>query len=138
MSVAGLGFRSAAQVDSLQAALNAALGAAGLGHGSPDHLTALATAADKAEHPAFLQLAKELALPALAIDLAQLTNQPAAPSQHVPSRYGNHSVAEAAALAGAGLGAHLLQARCISPDHMATAAIATVSAETTISQSSTP
>jgi cobalt-precorrin 5A hydrolase len=141
MSVAGLGFRSAAQMDSLQAALNAALSAAGLAHGSPVRLTALATAADKAQHPAFLQLATKLALPALAIDLSSLSVQHAAPSHHVPTRYGNHSVAEAAALAGAGSGARLLQARCVSPDHVATAAIATVAAahdNATLSQSNTP
>lgn len=132
MSVAGLGFRSAARVDSLQAALNAALSAAQTAHSVPVTLTALATAADKATHPAFLQLATELSLPALAIDLSCLSAQHAAPSQHVPTRYGNHSVAEAAALAGAGPGARLLQTRCVSPDHLATAAIAS------LSQSSTP
>ena len=124
MSVAGLGFRDACQVGSLHAVLNAALDAAALAHGAHVSLTALATAADKAHHPAFLQLAAELAIPALAIDLHQLTGQTAAASPHVPARYGGHSLAEASALAAAGIGARLLQARCTSPDRMATAAIA--------------
>ena len=142
--VAGLGFRAQCGVASLRAALNAALSAAldatQLAHGPasthstssrPITLAALATAADKATHPALLQLAAELQLPITPINLSQLASQAATPSAHVPTRYGAHSVAEAAALAAAAMTiqaepvrAQLLTPRCISPDRLATAAIA--------------
>lgn len=136
--VAGLGFRAQCGVASLRAVLNAALGAAldatqqTQGKSSmPITLTALATAADKASHPALLQLAAELQLPITPVNLPQLARQVATPSKHVPTRYGAHSVAEAAALAAAAMAvqagsaqAQLLTRRCTSPDSLATAAIA--------------
>ena len=120
MTVAGLGFRAGSSVASLRAALDAAL----QNHGTPIILIALATAADKAHHPALLQLAAELQLPITPIHLPQMARQAATPSIHVPARYGAHSVAEAAALAAAGPCATLLSRRCVSPDRLATAAIA--------------
>ena len=142
--VAGLGFRAQCGVASLRAALNAALNAAldatQQAHGpastystssKPITLTALATAADKASHPALLQLAAELQLPITPVNLSQLASQAATPSAHVPTRYGAHSVAEAAALAAAAMTvqaepvrAQLLTPRYASPDRLATAAIA--------------
>lgn len=132
--VAGLGFRVQCDVASLRAALNAVLAAAQQTQGTssmPITLTALATAADKASHPALLQLAAELQLPITPVNLTQLTRQAATPSAHVPTRYGAHSVAEAAALAAAAMTvqpepvkAQLLTPRCTSPDRLATAAIA--------------
>ncbi len=140
--VAGLGFRAQCSVASLRAALNAALSAAqaaaqqtkgtySTSGSSPITLTALATAADKASHPALLQLAAELQLSITPINLPQLARQAATPSTHVPTRYGAHSVAEAAALAAAAMTvqaetvkAQLLTPRCTSPDRLATAAIA--------------
>ena len=142
--VAGLGFRAQCTVASLRAALNAALSAAldatQQTHGPastystssmPITLTALATAADKATHPALLQLAAELQLPITPVNLTQLASQAATPSAHVPTRYGAHSVAEAAALAATAMAvqagsaqAQLLTPRCTSPDRLATAAIA--------------
>lgn len=136
--VAGLGFRARCNVASLRAALNAALSAAldaaqqAQGTSSrPITLNALATAADKASHPALLQLAAELQLPITPVNLPQLASQAATPSAHVPARYGTHSVAEAAALAAAAMTvqalhvkAQLLTPRCTSPDRLATAAIA--------------
>ena len=136
--VAGFGFRAQCGVASLRAALNAALSAAldatqqAQGTSSrPITLTALATAADKASHPALLQLAAELQLPITPVNLTQLASQAATPSAHVPARYGAHSVAEAAALAAAAMAvqaepvqAQLLTPRCTSPDRLATAAIA--------------
>ena len=142
--VAGLGFRAQCNVASLRAALNAALSAAldatQQTHGPastystssmPITLTALATAADKASHPALLQLAAELQLPITPVNLPQLARQAATPSAHVPTRYGAHSVAEAAALAATAMAvqagsaqAQLLTPRCTSPDRLATAAIA--------------
>lgn len=144
--VAGLGFRAQCNVASLRAALNAAINAVlsaaldatqqAQGTSSmPITLTALATAADKANHPALLQLAAELQLPITPVNLPQLARQAATPSAHVPARYGAHSVAEAAALAAALAAAavtsqagpdraRLLTRRCTSPDRLATAAIA--------------
>jgi cobalt-precorrin 5A hydrolase len=127
--VAGLGFRAGCEVESLRSALQAALDLASTACGQPinfAHLSALATAADKAQHPALLQLAAELHIPIHPIPLPTLADQPAAPSTHVPERYGAHSVAEASALAAAGPGATLLSRRSISPDHKATAALAAV------------
>ncbi|CAM8661782.1 CobE/GbiG C-terminal domain containing protein [Comamonadaceae bacterium] len=125
--VAGLGFRAGCDVASLRTALQAALDVASTESSQPitlAHLSALATAADKAQHPALLQLAAELQVPIHPIPLPALADQPAAPSAHVPERYGAHSVAEAAALAAAGSGATLLGRRSISHDRMATAALA--------------
>lgn len=125
--LAGLGFRAGCEVTSLRSALQAALEVASTAHDQPitlAHLSALATAANKANHPALLQLAAELQLPIHPIPLPALADQPAAPSTHVPERYGAHSVAEAAVLAAAGPGASLLGTRSISPDRMATAALA--------------
>ncbi|MDZ7892440.1 MAG: cobalamin biosynthesis protein [Rhodoferax sp.] len=125
--VAGLGFRAGCEVSSLQSALQSALDAASTTSGQTitlAHLTALATAADKAQHPALLQLSAELQVPIHPIALPALAKQPAAPSAHVPARYGAHSVAESAALAAAGPGATLLGHRSICPDRMATAALA--------------
>ena len=65
-------------------------------------------------------------LPDAPVTLPVLADQPAAPSAHVPERYGAHSVAEAAALAAAGSGASLLGRRSISPDRMATTALASI------------
>jgi cobalt-precorrin 5A hydrolase len=127
--VAGLGFRAGGEVNSLRCALQAALDAASTTHGqliTLTHLSSLATAADKAHHPALLQLAAELQVPIHPIPLPALADQPAAASVHVPERYGAHSVAEAAALAAAGAGATLLDRRSISPDRMATAALASI------------
>ena len=132
--VAGLGFRAQCDAASLRAALNAALASAQQAQSissSPITLTALATAADKASHPALLQLAAELQLPITPVNLSQLASQAATLSAHVPTRYGAHSVAEAAALAAAAMTvqaetvrARLLTHRCTSPDRLATAAIA--------------
>ncbi|MDT7521882.1 cobalamin biosynthesis protein [Rhodoferax sp. TBRC 17198] len=127
--VAGLGFRVGSEVESLRSALQTALDAASKAHGKPitlAQLSALATAADKAHHPALLQLAAELQVSIHPIPLPALAEQSAAPSAHVPERYGAHSVAEAAALAAAGPGATLLGRRSISPDRMATAALASI------------
>ena len=101
-TVAGLGFRAGAGVASLRSALQVALSSASQSAaGTPPALTALATADDKAAHPALAQLAAELALPVVAVPLAQLAGHigrlSAAPSAHVPERYGARSLAESTA-----------------------------------------
>ena len=115
MIVAGFGFRGAATVASLRDAL-AQTG------GRPQ---ALAAPQDKAGAECLIQLAQSLFLPVLAIDpgalraAATITQSPV-----VRARRGTGSVAEAAALAGAGPGARLIGPRCISSDRLATAALA--------------
>lgn len=116
MIVAGFGFRAGTGLESLRAAL--ALAQRGV---AP--VTHLATAYDKAATLA--PLARALGLP-----MAEVTGDTlaatATPTQSAASQkaYGTGSVAEATALAAAGPGAHLLCPRQISPDRMATCAIA--------------
>lgn len=116
MIVAGFGFRRTAGLSSLQAAFALAQD----GHPA---VTALAAPDDKS--PALVALAKALALPLIAISAPALTAPPTAThsaASLAARRTG--SVAEAAALAGAGSGASLLGPRQISPDRMATCALA--------------
>ena len=127
MIVAGLGFRAAASEASLRAAL------AGL----PAHLppAALAPAADKAVTPALQALARHMGVPVIAIAAADLTAvQTPSQSRASLAARGVGSLAEAAALVAAAQGgrageqgqgaAVLLCPRVLSPDHMATAALA--------------
>lgn len=135
--VAGFGFRADATVASLRSALEAA-------HSNATQpapvLTALATAQDKAMHPAILELVHELALPLQAVALAQLTSATASMtySHSIPERYGARSVAESSALAAAGPGAQLLASRAISTDKMATAALAVAPSNVNPSPSNPP
>ena len=133
--VAGFGFRANAKVASLRSALEAANATQ-----PASLLTALATAQDKATHPAILELANELALPLRAVALAQLASATASMtfSHHIPERYGARSVAESSALAAAGPGAQLLASRAISTDKMATAALAVAPSNVNPSPSNPP
>lgn len=133
--VAGFGFRANATVASLRSALEAANATQ-----PASLLTALATAQDKATHPAILELANELALPLRAVALAQLASATASMtfSHHIPERYGARSVAESSALAAAGPGAQLLASRAISTDKMATAALAVAPFHIHLSSNSPP
>ena len=116
MRIAGVGYRHAATIESLTAALEAA--------GGPQNISALATMAGK-EGPPLAELAARLGIPVLSISLERLGGQPTAGrSQRVEALVGVESVAEAAALAACGPGARLLVTRVVSPDRMATAAIA--------------
>lgn len=115
--VAGFGFRAAATAESLADALDRARGAA--------HVDALATAADKAVGAPFAGFAKGLGLPVRAIDAAALLRQETATRSAASlAARDTGSVAEAAALAAAGLGARLIARRAISGDGMATCALA--------------
>lgn len=115
MIVAGFGFRSGATTASLRAALTAA------NAGRP--ITHLATLEDKAS--GLTELARELALPLIAIAPERIIGL-STPTRSLPSTAarGTGSVAEACALVAIGDMARLLTTRCISPDHMATCAIA--------------
>ncbi|MBB4640409.1 cobalamin biosynthesis protein [Rhizorhapis suberifaciens] len=116
MIVAGFGFRKAADLSSLRAAL--ALAQAG----NPP-VSALAAPDDKA--PALATLAELLGLPLIAVSQEALR---AAPTQTQSAASlgarATGSVAEAAALAAAGPSARLITSRHISPDRMASCAIA--------------
>ncbi|WP_375174957.1 cobalamin biosynthesis protein [Pseudooceanicola sp.] len=117
MIVAGFGFRDAVQVDSLRNAL--------LATGQAGRITALATAADKAQSPAFLTFAAVQGLPVHPVTHEAMTAQKTrTDSAVVRDLRQTGSVAEAAALAAAGPGARLICARVISEDSMATCAIA--------------
>lgn len=117
MIVAGLGFSSAATVDSLRAAYSAAAA------GHP--ISALATVADKEGHAALTEFAAAAALPLHFIAPGDLAGQRTLTcSTRSRASYGTGSVAEASALAAAGSGARLLSPRQISDDRLATCAIA--------------
>lgn len=106
MIVAGFGFSSRATVESLKGAL------AATGH-TPDKV---ATLADKAA------LLAGLGLPVIAVT-GPLPDTPTQSPASLAAR-GAGSVAEACALAAAGPGAYLLGPRVVSPDGLATCAIA--------------
>lgn len=114
--VAGFGFSSRATAESLAGAFRAA--------GAPA-VAALATLADKAA--GLEPLARALGVPVIAVN----PPLPDTPTQGAPSlaARGSGSVAEGAALAAAGPGARLRGARAVSPDRLATCAIAEGRAE---------
>jgi cobalt-precorrin 5A hydrolase len=115
--VAGFGFRAAATADSLADALARA--------GGPAGVTRLATAADKAEAPAFRALAGRLRLPVSGIAAALLARQATATDSDASrAARGTGSLAEAAALAAVGPGARLVAPRAVSADRLATCALA--------------
>lgn len=121
MIVAGFGFRKAATMASLQDALRLARHR----HGRDVTIACLATVADKAATAPFRTLALSLDLPTHAIDSGALTAQHTLTrSKASQSARATGSVAEAAALAAAGHGSCILVARVISPDGMATCALA--------------
>ena len=122
MILAGLGFRRAVGSDEIVALVERALGCALL---PKEALTALATAEALSGAPAFLAAADRLGVGVMPIDPSALRG--AAPqvrtvSPRALAAHGVGSVAEAAALAGAGPGATLLLERIASPS--ATCAIA--------------
>jgi len=114
--VAGFGFRSGAGLSSLRGALALAQ------QGQPP-ITHLATAQDKLA--ALIPLAEALGLPLTGVAPGALVAV-STPTRSVASATARNvgSVAEASAMAAAGAGAHLLAPRCVSPDRMATCAIA--------------
>ena len=113
MRVAGLGFREGATIESLRDLL-----AQVELLGGP--VTALATLTAKACAPALRTLAAERGLSVHAVTVHGV----ATPTQsaRIMALHGTGSVAEAAALAGAGTGARLVVARMASVDGMATCA----------------
>jgi cobalt-precorrin 5A hydrolase len=114
MIVAGFGFRAAADVAGLRAAL-VKTGA---------QVTDFATALEKADAPALRALALEWAVPLHGVRREVLAAQGVAGSERVQDLFGTGSVAEAAALAVAGRGARLTVGRMTSDDGMVVVAIA--------------
>ncbi|WP_267393708.1 MULTISPECIES: cobalamin biosynthesis protein [unclassified Sphingomonas] len=114
--VAGFGCRSVAGLPALRDALASAQ------RGQPA-VTALAAPDDKLAQVA--PLAAAMSLPLIAVPAAALRSQYTT-TQSPASLHarGTGSVAEAAALAGAGAGGRLLASRHVSPDRTATCAIA--------------
>ncbi|GLT12388.1 cobalamin biosynthesis protein [Sulfitobacter porphyrae] len=120
MRVVGIGFRAAADLASLQDALQQVLDAAGGGG-----IDAVVTEAAKAREKVFREFAQVLGLPGLGItaqDLGQMITP--TQSERIQDRFGTGSLAEAAALAAAGPEARLVAQRVVSGDGMATAALA--------------
>lgn len=116
MIVAGFGFRAAVQPGSLRDVL-------GMAQQGQPRVMALAAPADKIA--ALAGLAKDIGLPVIPIAAAELTAMETvtrSPASQAARNTG--SVAEASALAAAGPGARLIATRRVSPDGMATCAIA--------------
>lgn len=111
VKVAGLGFRAAATLDSLCDAL-----------ARLDRPDALATSRAKAQAAPIRELARQLDLPLIAVDVAGVPTPTQSP--RVIALHGTGSVAEAAALASLAPGARLIHPRTLSQDRMATAAMA--------------
>lgn len=85
----------------------------------------LATLADKAEIGAFQAFAQRLNLPIYLIENDALKNTPTQTQSAISLQHRDTgSVAEAAAMIGAGRGARLVSTRKISNDRLATCAIA--------------
>lgn len=120
MIVAGFGFRAEATLSALQEALASAQ------HGQPQ-VTLLAAPHDKTALVERLAEAMNLPLVAIPPDTLRSIQTPTQSSRSIDARK-TGSVAEACALAAAGPGARLLTPRHISPDRMATCAIAEGSA----------
>ena len=117
MIVAGFGFRGQATAESLAAALRAT--------GYAGQVDRIATAHDKAQHPAFLDFAEaqDVKIQGIASDVMELAQT--VTQSHISQEIRRTgSVAEAAAIAAAGPGATLIVSRRISKDRMATCAIA--------------
>lgn len=116
MIVAGFGFRSGAGISSLRAALVAAQ------EGHPP-VTHLATVRSKLAQ--LVPLADELGLQLTGVEReALVASRTISRSAASLAAHGSGSVAEASALAVVGPGAYLFGPRHISPDRMATCAIA--------------
>ena len=116
MIVAGIGLCKDATIESLKSALKLA---------DADFVDAIATPADKTDHPALVALIAELGVKLVGVSQADLEAQKTQTnSARVMEKRGTGSVAEAAALAVAGPSGVLKTVRVVSQDRMATCAIA--------------
>jgi cobalt-precorrin 5A hydrolase len=120
--VIGIGFRAATPASSIIDVIETARRAA-----APHQPSALATAADKADHSSLREASTATALSVLPVETAALEQAAAritTSSDVVVHHRGVGSVCEAAALAAAGPTARLIVSRLISQDRLATAAVA--------------
>jgi cobalt-precorrin 5A hydrolase len=120
--VIGIGFRAATPPSSIIDVIETARRAA-----APHQPSALATAADKADHSSLREASTATALSVLPVETAALEQAAAritTSSDVVVHHRGVGSVCEAAALAAAGPTARLIVSRLISQDRLATAAVA--------------
>ena len=120
MRVAGVGFRTGVSLESLQEVLSKVEASGGA-------VSAFATIHKKSDDPRLLALAKARDLPIHAADVKGVETP--TKSERVMEMHGTGSVAEAAALIVAGIGATITVRRISSADGMATAAIAEVLGE---------
>ncbi|GAC1536680.1 MAG: cobalamin biosynthesis protein [Ramlibacter sp.] len=129
MMVAGFGFRAGATLASLRAALGQAVAECGFAQLPSAALVLIATAQNKAGAPCLQALAATLNLPICAVTSAQIASTATLTESALVRAWRNTgSVAEAAALAAAKKyadgEARLLHRRAVSPDRLATCAIA--------------
>jgi cobalt-precorrin 5A hydrolase len=115
MIVAGVGFRRGVEADEIITLVRRAFDHAAL---LPERLARLATVEALADEPGYREAARRLAVEPAAVDAEALRD--AAPALRTVSArslaaHGVGSVAEAAALGGAGVGAELVLARITSP-----------------------
>jgi cobalt-precorrin 5A hydrolase len=112
--VAGIGCGRDTEAAEIVALIDVALKQFDVAQGD---LAALATESTKADEPGIIEAARQLALPLLRCSLAQLEavdDQLLTRSQRVLDIKGTPSIAEAAALVGAGRNARLLGARIVA------------------------
>ncbi|MFA5949590.1 MAG: cobalamin biosynthesis protein [Hyphomicrobium sp.] len=111
MIIAGIGCRRGALASEIEAAVAGALVSSGIAR---ERLDALATHATKQDEPGILALAERWALKLLCFTTSEMqgvTSEVETVSERVVQLKGVPSVAEAAALTGAGLDARLLAPR---------------------------
>ncbi|WP_348642012.1 cobalamin biosynthesis protein [Methylobacterium sp. WL69] len=109
--VAGIGFRHATSADEILALVRLALATRGV------PLGCLATPADRADEPAIRAVAATLGVPLLGVSaeaMIAVDDRIVTRSARIAATRGVGSVAEAAALAGAGVGADLILPRIAS------------------------
>lgn len=132
--VAGLGLRQAATVTDLLAAINAACASAGIGVAQ---LAALATSAEKAPTPAVVAAALQLGVALIAVQRPALDVAAGRCLTHSAASLaatGLPSLAEAAALAGAGPRGHLLAPRVANGAVTVAIALSAATAAATLPQ----
>ncbi len=116
MIVAGFGFRKDANPESLAAALKAT---------GITRVTHFATTDAKANAAPLTDLARQSGIPICAVPADRLPQAAVETQSEKSTRlFGTGSLSEAAALLAAGPNARLIAPRVISPDRMATCAIA--------------
>ena len=125
--IAGFGYRAAATAASMEDALARALAAAGDAAGGASGAAIFSAPADKISAPCARDFAAARGVEITPIDAAILClfNTPTQAPRVIEKR-GVGSVAEAVAMAAAGMGGELIVPRTVSEDRMATCALVKV------------